>query len=85
MQQLLKPGGRLLTLQFPLKPYPVGQPEDLTRGPPFQLSKQLYEELLLPLGFKKLEEGDVPAEMSPPARAGMEGYALWSLEGPLEG
>ena len=40
----LAPGGVLVTLQFPIELDPS------TAGPPWPLSKQLYEDLLLPVG-----------------------------------
>jgi methyl halide transferase len=83
MAALIRPGGLLVTLQFPLRPYgdshPRDAPPDYTRGPPFLLSQTLYRDLLLPVGFELTEEGeqDVPPEMSDPKRAGAEGVAVW--------
>lgn len=50
--RLLKPGGELITLMFPLPPAP-GTAADTgggEEGPPWPLTPQLYRELLLPNG-----------------------------------
>ena len=44
MAELVKPQGELLTLIFPIR-----EPDD--KGPPFQVSMELYKELLEPMGF----------------------------------
>ena len=44
MAELVKPQGELLTLIFPIR-----EPDD--KGPPFQVSMELYRELLEPVGF----------------------------------
>ena len=64
---LLKAGGLLATLMFP-----VGKFEG---GPPFASLPSDYESLLLPLGFQceKLE----PITESFPARQGREWLGLW--------
>lgn len=81
MARLIRPGGKLCTLQFPLGPYgethPVDAPLDYTRGPPFLLTKQLYHDLLEPVGFVCEHEADVPREKSFPKRAGVEAVAVW--------
>jgi SAM-dependent methyltransferase len=81
MAALVKPGGLLLTLQFPLGAYgtthPAGAPLDYTKGPPFLLSKQLYLDLLPPAGFAFVEGEDIPRDMSEPRRAGVEAAAWW--------
>lgn len=57
--RLLKPGGELITLMFPLPPAPGtaaetagggGVGETKEEGPPWPLTPQLYRELLLPNG-----------------------------------
>lgn len=84
MAKLVKPAGELFCMEFPLGPYgethPKDKPLDYTRGPPFLLSKQLYHDLLEPVGFKCVEEGDVPPEFSDPKRAGVEAYSRWRKE-----
>lgn len=49
MAQIIKPGGILLTLIFPIWVSPPAT------GPPFAVSLDLFEELLLPRGFECLE------------------------------
>ena len=82
MKSLLKKDGLLLCGELSLKPYPPGSPEDLSRGPPFQLSKQLYHDLLEPLGFVCISEEDVPPEDSAPQRVGFECFSRWRAPGP---
>ena len=81
MKELLKPGGLLLCGEFPLKPWPAGSKEDLSRGPPFQLSKQLYHDLLEPLGFVCISEEEVGPEDSAPVRVGYEMFSQWRAPG----
>jgi hypothetical protein len=63
--------------EFPLKPYPPGAEEDLTRGPPFQLSSGLYHDLLEPLGFTCVSQAPVPAADSAPVRVDFEAVSVW--------
>lgn len=77
MRSLLVPGGLLLCGEFPLQPWPRGSEEDLTRGPPFQLSSALYRELLEAQGFECVAQSAVPAEESFPLRAGYEAFSVW--------
>jgi hypothetical protein len=86
MHDIIRPGGVLMTLQFPLGPLAMhGDPPRDDVGPPFLLSKQLYVDLLVPLGFALLSEADVPPEKSPAmggggragGRAGLEAVAFW--------
>jgi methyl halide transferase len=62
MSDLVRPGGELLTLI-----YPIG---DHTTGPPFSVSLQLFTQLLEPVGFacKRLEL--LPSELCHPGRDG---------------
>jgi len=80
MASLIEKGGSLLTMQFPLSYYgtihPKGEPLDYTRGPPFLLTKALYDDLLSD-AFEKIEAADVPEEQSEIRRKGVEAYALW--------
>lgn len=77
---LLKPGGTLITVQFPIKPFggihPRDQPPNYEIGPPYLLSKELYDDLLGE-NFDLLSIEDVPEEMSVPDRAGCEAFAVW--------
>lgn len=77
MQSLVRPGGLLVTLMFPLRPEPL----DLAVGPPFALSKAVYRELLSVRGFSELSVEDVPAALSPsPDRTGLEALGLWQRQ-----
>lgn len=85
MAALVRPGGVLLTLQFPIRPseavgysttHPAGSPLDFTAGPPFLLTPSLYHELL-DGAFECAWERAVPDADSPPLRAGLERVALW--------
>jgi hypothetical protein len=67
----LKPGGFLITLQFPLEP-------DGREGPPWPVQKEAYEKVLLPVGFEctryeRVTEADATRE----DRAGREAIAVW--------
>ena len=48
MSELIKPGGELLTLMFPIR-------ELESDIPPFKVSLQLYRDLLEPVGFECLQ------------------------------
>lgn len=65
MYKILKPGGELLTLIFP-----IGMHET---GPPFAVSLELYQQLLLPLGFVEKDLYTLSPELCHPGRAGKEG------------
>lgn len=81
MGKLLKSGGILFCLEFPLGPYgethPKDQPLDYTKGPPFLLTKNLYHTLLEPVGFECIEEKDIDPALSFPKRAGVEAVSIW--------
>ncbi|KAF8066261.1 HOL3 [Scenedesmus sp. PABB004] len=66
--RLLRPGGELVTVVFPCGPGPAGAPAD----PPWQVSPELYSQLLLPAGFERVRLERVPAELSHRGRAGRE-------------
>ena len=57
MASLVKTGGLLMTLIFPITK------EEKVGGPPFQMTLELVEELLIPVGFKKIELGILPPEL----------------------
>lgn len=63
MGKLVKPGGMLLTLIFPIR-------EDDGAGPPFAVSLQLLEDLLLPVGFTCETLELLPPELCHPNRDG---------------
>ncbi len=63
MSKLTKPNGELLTLIYPIRPAD-------TLGPPFQVSLELYRELLEPVGFECLELDLLPAELCHEGRDG---------------
>ena len=65
MGRLTRPGGELLTLIFPIR-----APDD--KGPPFQVTLELYKELLLPVGFECLELDLLPPELCHEGRDGSE-------------
>lgn len=71
MKKLIKPGGHLLTLMFPL-----GESRDI--GPPFGVSLEEYQSLLCdePGGFERMGEPWVSSK-SHPNRQGREKGALW--------
>ncbi|RYE95629.1 MAG: hypothetical protein EOO41_05470 [Methanobacteriota archaeon] len=68
----------LLTLQFPLGMFPPARVEDFTRGPPFLLRREFYDEVLRE-NFDLTSKGDVPEDMSPVDREGLEAFAWWTL------
>jgi SAM-dependent methyltransferase len=65
MARLVKPGGVLLTLIYPIRP-----PDD--KGPPFSVSLELLRELLQPVGFECLELDMLPAQLCHEGRDGSE-------------
>ena len=68
MTRLIRPGGYLLTLMFPISQH-IG-------GPPFAVSPQLYNELL-GKSFDMLWIRDCP---SVEPRNGREKLALWQMK-----
>lgn len=77
MAALLSPGGTLVTMQFPLVPYPPGSAADFTRGPPFLLKPSFYVDALSPHGLVEVEGYDVEEALSAPPRKGSERFAAW--------
>ncbi|KAG6552760.1 hypothetical protein Mapa_005708 [Marchantia paleacea] len=67
MAELLSSDGELLTLMFPL--------DDFAGGPPFAVSVEAYEKVLIPQGFMKVSSEE--NEFSVPARKGREKVARW--------
>jgi len=70
--RLLRPGGTLVTLLFPVDPA-----ADPQHGPPYPVSEQLYRGLLQPAGFKLESMDKVQPEHSAAARAGREWLGVW--------
>jgi SAM-dependent methyltransferase len=68
MSDLVKPGGELITLIYPIYP----DDYERTGGPPFRVSLRLLEELLLPVGFSCDYLDYLPKELSHRNRAGEE-------------
>lgn len=76
--RLLKSGGVLVTLEFPLH---GGYPDpSKTEGPPWPVSHEDYRKVLEPAGFKLEERYEVPAELSHSGRGGREAMAVWRLQ-----
>jgi hypothetical protein len=46
-------------------------------NPPWQVSPELYQELLLPAGFEQLELTQIPPHLSHKGRGGREWFARW--------
>eukprot|EP00887_Chlorella_sp_A99_P002772 scaffold6.g2772.t1 len=68
--RLVKPGGLLVTLMFPVN-------TERTGGPPFAVSPAAYAAVLEPQGFACAAREAVPPERSHPGREGKEHMALW--------
>lgn len=62
MSELVKPGGVLMTLIFPIC--------EKESGPPFKVSLKLYKDLLISNGFKELQLDMLPTELCHPGRDG---------------
>lgn len=75
MSEIVKPGGILLTLIFPIV--------EKVGGPPFAVSLQLLKDLLVPVGFECLELDMLSPELCHPRRdgspgsLGASGVGLW--------
>ncbi|XP_052207582.1 probable thiol methyltransferase 2 [Diospyros lotus] len=67
MQALLKPGGELITLMFPIS--------DHVGGPPYKVSVADYEEVLHPMGFRAISV--VENELAVGPRRGREKLGRW--------
>ena len=66
MSDLVKPGGELLTLIFPIS-------EEREGGPPFRVSLQIVKDLLEPAGFEAFQLELLPSELCHPGRDGISG------------
>jgi methyl halide transferase len=76
MAALVKPGGLLFCLQFPLGVYAGRADDDYATGPPFRLDTAFYDAVLCP-AFELLESAPIDPALSPPRRAGHERVALY--------
>lgn len=76
MAKLTAPGGILMTLIYPIISVREG-------GPPFKVNLALLEELLLPVGFKKLELQLLPPELCHPGRG--DGGSDGPVDGAVSG
>jgi len=74
MGKLVKPGGELLTLVFPIR-------VDDGHGPPFAVSLDLLKDLLLPVGFECLELELLPPELCHKGRDGSSDKAVGGKSG----
>ncbi|XP_010526816.1 PREDICTED: probable thiol methyltransferase 2 [Tarenaya hassleriana] len=74
MQELLKPGGELVTLIFPL--------DDRFGVPPYVVSASDYEKILIPLGFEAVSIVD--NELSVEPRKGIEKLGRWKKSSSIE-
>ncbi len=63
MASLLKPGGKLLTLVFPIDEQMAFSPE--ATGPPYPVSVAAYEKVLGPHNVVKVSEGASDASVKP--------------------
>ena len=66
MSELVKPGGELLTLIFPIC-------EEKDGGPPFRVSLNVVRDLLQPMGFESFQLELLPSELCHPGRDGIKG------------
>lgn len=76
MSELMKPGGELLTLIFPINADREG-----TIHPPFPVTLELLKGLLEPVGFECLELRLLPKELCHPGRDGTEENAITGMNG----
>eukprot|EP00884_Botryococcus_braunii_P018800 jgi/Botrbrau1/5603/Bobra.97_2s0026.2 len=67
---LIKPSGQLIAQLFPLEA--PGR-----EGPPWPLQPELYDDLLIPEGFEKVESTPVPEHLSCDSRKGKEVWLRW--------
>ncbi|ESQ39020.1 hypothetical protein EUTSA_v10001619mg [Eutrema salsugineum] len=67
VDKLLKPGGELITLMFPI--------DERSGGPPYKVSVSEYEKVLIPLGFEAISIVDNELAVGP--RKGMEKIGRW--------
>lgn len=74
MERLLKPRGVLVTLMFPLV---EGPDVDRDQGPPYPLTRAIYERHLLSTGRRFTLEHVSDSIRSHPGREGRERAAIW--------
>lgn len=68
----LAPGGRLITMIYPVDPS-----MDANSGPPWPVTPQLYDSLLPAAGFEREVLEPVPPAASLGTRGGKELFAIW--------
>jgi methyl halide transferase len=76
MSKLVKKGGILMTLIFP-----INDERPLDQGPPFPVTLSLLENLLIPVGFEKLQLEMLPSNLSHPNRDGQPGGRIQAASG----
>lgn len=86
MAELIRPGGVLITLMFPLIEDPAsGPPVDRNQGPPFPLTQGIYVKHLQHPGSDGERlfrlESQWPVTRSHPGREGKEKLAIWRRAG----
>ena len=69
MSDIIRVGGELLTLIYPI--------DEHEGGPPFKVSLELVRDLLLPVGFEQMELRMLPDELCHPGREGRSGIGRW--------
>ncbi|GBF87306.1 thiol methyltransferase [Raphidocelis subcapitata] len=74
--RLLRPGGHLVTMV-----YPVDSSLESRPGPPWPVTPGLYKDLLLPAGFELLSLDPIPDHLSHPRRVGREWLGRWRRAG----
>jgi len=79
MARVIKKGGQLITLQYPLASE-SDDSVDWAKGPPFPLTPKLYKDVLEPAGFKATLDEEVPAARSHPRREGRERIVVWERQ-----
>ncbi|KAI8815363.1 S-adenosyl-L-methionine-dependent methyltransferase [Cladochytrium replicatum] len=71
MLDLLKPGGYLICIMYPLSPK-----DSVLEGPPFPVWFEAYEDVLSP-GFELVEQIEVDSHESHERRKGRENMCIW--------
>lgn len=71
MARIVRPGGELITLIFP-----VGK-DPKAGGPPFGVTPDIYRELLTPQGFEEVSLNKVPESLSHRDRENKEFLGRW--------
>lgn len=72
----IKSGGELIVLVFPDDPQREAETPGI--GPPYVLNPEVYDSLLLPRGWKRMQMDRVPPELSHPGRQNKEWLGIYS-------